>query len=246
MAVASAVGNRGDFALAKNSEFRVCRRRNAPRPRAVGFGLARRTGDDARGTASIMPDGLRAAFRCRAQAPWPRHSPLALESTAIALPVPAQSIFEIQEDPRATAPAVAPASHRAEQTVPAERETDGVTRLISADAGDSAAHRSPEARRLYEPEPAARTDRSALTPSIQTRSERSARRLNSSRSLKCIAARPKRETAGRYTTSFRRPGADSPTSLTICLRDGRCRRALAGEPARRRASSSSRSMRWKK
>src|SRR6202158_5019180 len=31
------------------------------------------------------------------EAPWPRQSPLVLESAAIALPVPAQSIFEIQE-----------------------------------------------------------------------------------------------------------------------------------------------------
>jgi peptidoglycan/xylan/chitin deacetylase (PgdA/CDA1 family) len=71
------------------------------------------------------------------QAPWPRHLPLALDSTAIALPVPAQSIFEIREGPHAASPAVAAASHRTERTVPTEFETDGVTRLISAGAGDS-------------------------------------------------------------------------------------------------------------
>jgi peptidoglycan/xylan/chitin deacetylase (PgdA/CDA1 family) len=71
------------------------------------------------------------------QAPWPRHLPLKLDSTAIALPVPARSIFEIWEGSRAASPAVAAASHRAERTVPTEFETDGVTRLISAGAGDS-------------------------------------------------------------------------------------------------------------
>jgi peptidoglycan-N-acetylglucosamine deacetylase len=60
------------------------------------------------------------------QAPWPRQSPLALDSTAIALPVPAQSIFEIQEKPRAATPAVVPSSHHAEQIAPTGREADGV------------------------------------------------------------------------------------------------------------------------
>ncbi len=40
MAIASAIGKRGDLALAKNSQFRFCQRRNASRPRAVGSGLA--------------------------------------------------------------------------------------------------------------------------------------------------------------------------------------------------------------
>jgi peptidoglycan-N-acetylglucosamine deacetylase len=60
------------------------------------------------------------------QAPWPRQSPLALDSAAIALPVPAQSIFEIQEKPRAATPAVVPSSHHAEQIAPTGREADGV------------------------------------------------------------------------------------------------------------------------
>src|SRR6202158_2659346 len=60
------------------------------------------------------------------QAPWPRQSPLALDSAAIALPVPAQSIFEIQEKPRAAPPPVVPSSHHAEQIAPTGREADGV------------------------------------------------------------------------------------------------------------------------
>ena len=70
------------------------------------------------------------------EAPWPRQSPLALDS-AIALPVPAESIFDIQEKPRTAPRGLAPSSHHAEQTVPTGRETDGLARLISADAGDS-------------------------------------------------------------------------------------------------------------
>ena len=42
------------------------------------------------------------------EAPWPRQSPLALDGAAIALPIPAQSIFEIQEKRRAAEHPVAP------------------------------------------------------------------------------------------------------------------------------------------
>jgi len=70
------------------------------------------------------------------QAPWPRQSPL--ESVgANALPVPAESIFDIQEKPRAAAQGGTPSSHHAEQTTPTVRETDGLAKLISADAADS-------------------------------------------------------------------------------------------------------------
>ena len=60
------------------------------------------------------------------EAPWPRQSPLPLDGAAIALPVPARSVFEIQERPRAAVQAVAPSSHHAEQAVPAQRQTDGL------------------------------------------------------------------------------------------------------------------------
>ncbi len=71
------------------------------------------------------------------QAPWPRQSPLAPDSTANALPVPAESIFDIQEKPRAGQQGPAPSPHYAEQAIPTGRETDGLARLISADAADS-------------------------------------------------------------------------------------------------------------
>jgi len=70
------------------------------------------------------------------QAPWPRQSPL-VSVGANALPVPAESIFDIQEKPRAAAQGGAPSSHHAEQTAPTVRETDGLAKLISADAADS-------------------------------------------------------------------------------------------------------------
>src|SRR6202140_856328 len=71
------------------------------------------------------------------EAPWPRQSPLAPDSAAIALPIPAQSIFEIQEKPPAATQGLASSSHRAEQTVPAGSQTNGLAELISVDAGDS-------------------------------------------------------------------------------------------------------------
>jgi peptidoglycan-N-acetylglucosamine deacetylase len=68
------------------------------------------------------------------EAPWPKPSPIALNNAAIALPVPAQSVFEITEKRRAAAQGVAPSSHHTERTVPRE---DDIARLISADADDS-------------------------------------------------------------------------------------------------------------
>ena len=71
------------------------------------------------------------------QAPWPRQPPHPAGNAAIDLPVPAQSIFEIQEKPRAGVPADATSSHHAEQAVPAEPEAGSLARRISLDAGDS-------------------------------------------------------------------------------------------------------------
>jgi peptidoglycan-N-acetylglucosamine deacetylase len=71
------------------------------------------------------------------EAPWPRQSSLAPGSAANVLPVPAQSIFEIQERPRAATQELAAPSHHAEQAVPTERETDGLAKLISVEASDS-------------------------------------------------------------------------------------------------------------
>jgi peptidoglycan-N-acetylglucosamine deacetylase len=65
------------------------------------------------------------------EAPWPRQSPLSPDSAATALPVPARSIFEIEEALRVAMRAVPPSSRHAEQTVPAHSEA------IAADAGES-------------------------------------------------------------------------------------------------------------
>jgi peptidoglycan/xylan/chitin deacetylase (PgdA/CDA1 family) len=61
------------------------------------------------------------------EAPWPRQSPPAPDNAANALPVPAQSLFEIPEKSFAV---IAPAPHRVEPAVSTPRET----RL--ADAGE--------------------------------------------------------------------------------------------------------------
>jgi len=67
------------------------------------------------------------------EAPWARQLQLPPVSTAIALPVPAESIFEIPEKSFAT---IALASPRQERTVLAERETDRIARRV-ADSGGS-------------------------------------------------------------------------------------------------------------
>jgi peptidoglycan-N-acetylglucosamine deacetylase len=68
------------------------------------------------------------------EAPWPRQSSLAPGAAANVLPVPAQSIFEIQERPGAATQELATRSHHAELPVPTERETEGLAKLISVDA----------------------------------------------------------------------------------------------------------------
>lgn len=54
------------------------------------------------------------------EAPWPRLSPLPPQTTADALPIPAQSIFEIKDRPHL---ATASSPRHAEQTAASERET---------------------------------------------------------------------------------------------------------------------------
>jgi peptidoglycan-N-acetylglucosamine deacetylase len=63
------------------------------------------------------------------EAPWPRQFSLPPEATVNALPVPAESNFDIPEKSYA---AIAPASHR-----PAARETDRNARVADADSGES-------------------------------------------------------------------------------------------------------------
>ena len=70
------------------------------------------------------------------QAPWPRLSPSQAAGNTITLPVPAKDIFEIQEKSApATQQAVVALTHHAERTsIPAENDTDAITKLISIDA----------------------------------------------------------------------------------------------------------------
>ena len=63
------------------------------------------------------------------EAPWPRQSPLPLQRIAVALPVPAEGIFEIQEGLRTVLRASAPAPRHAELIVPADE-------AASNEAGD--------------------------------------------------------------------------------------------------------------
>jgi peptidoglycan-N-acetylglucosamine deacetylase len=72
------------------------------------------------------------------QAPWPQPTPLVASASAtISLPVPAQNIFEIEENPRATAQSLLPLSRHAEQPVATVRQRSGKGRLIATNAGDS-------------------------------------------------------------------------------------------------------------
>ena len=67
------------------------------------------------------------------QAPWPRQLALPLLDAAIALPVPALSVFELRDRPRLAAQAAALPSRRAEPTVSAEHAKkhaeDGATQM---------------------------------------------------------------------------------------------------------------------
>jgi peptidoglycan/xylan/chitin deacetylase (PgdA/CDA1 family) len=68
------------------------------------------------------------------QAPWPRQWPLPADSSDIALPVPAENIFEIPEKSLAV---IAMASHREEATGVADREIDRDAKPNAADTSES-------------------------------------------------------------------------------------------------------------
>jgi peptidoglycan/xylan/chitin deacetylase (PgdA/CDA1 family) len=75
------------------------------------------------------------------QASWPTPSPGAPDHAAIALPVPARSIFATQEKKQSTAAqGLVRSPHHAKHTIPTERQTkererDGIARLISGERG---------------------------------------------------------------------------------------------------------------
>src|SRR3984957_2519672 len=68
-------------------------------------------------------------------ASWPP-TLLTLNETTPALPVPAQSIFEIQENPRATMESLSPSGGRAVQTVSAEATNDHLAKLVAAETDE--------------------------------------------------------------------------------------------------------------
>ena len=71
------------------------------------------------------------------EAPWPRESSIPAGDGMIALPVPAQNIFEIQEKRRAATQTAGLVTRHAQQvTAPIQREADAIARLISDDVAD--------------------------------------------------------------------------------------------------------------
>nr|WP_249779257.1 polysaccharide deacetylase family protein [Bradyrhizobium sediminis] len=80
--------------------------------------------------------GRAGAVPLRRQAPWPRKMPLPLQSAAIALPVPAQSVFVLRDRPQLAARAVALPSRRTQQAASARHGKAGVQQA-STEAGAS-------------------------------------------------------------------------------------------------------------
>jgi peptidoglycan/xylan/chitin deacetylase (PgdA/CDA1 family) len=68
------------------------------------------------------------------QASWPAHQPLPQNSAAIALPVPAPSVFEIRERRGTAAQESVPSPLHTERTVIMNPKTVGLTGAVSADA----------------------------------------------------------------------------------------------------------------
>jgi peptidoglycan/xylan/chitin deacetylase (PgdA/CDA1 family) len=71
------------------------------------------------------------------EASWPAHQPLPQNSAAIALPVPASSVFEIREKRGTAAQEYVLSPLHTERTVTRNHETVGQAKAVSADAGGS-------------------------------------------------------------------------------------------------------------
>jgi peptidoglycan-N-acetylglucosamine deacetylase len=83
-------------------------------------------------TALAEPSDL-AGGHARGVAPWPQSSQVASADTAVALPVPALSLFEIRENART----LLPSSRHAERAVAMAHERRGHARLTAAEARGS-------------------------------------------------------------------------------------------------------------
>ncbi len=71
------------------------------------------------------------------EAPWPREPSICPVGDAVALPIPAQNIFEIQERRRADLRVSVPVVRRtAQAAIPAAKEPDAIARLISTNKDD--------------------------------------------------------------------------------------------------------------
>jgi peptidoglycan/xylan/chitin deacetylase (PgdA/CDA1 family) len=79
------------------------------------------------------------------EALWPRPSQFAQAGTAIAVPIPAASVFKIPEAARVTMLAAAPA-HRVERTASAPRETEQLAKPVSAKSRAAAARQAIRSR----------------------------------------------------------------------------------------------------
>ena len=90
------------------------------------LGKITRTKPIARGTVPLPQD-----------APWPRESWNGSGLSTIALPIPAQNVFELQERRHVHLRATIPLARHAQQvTAPANKEADAIARLISTDTDD--------------------------------------------------------------------------------------------------------------
>jgi peptidoglycan/xylan/chitin deacetylase (PgdA/CDA1 family) len=102
------------------------------------------------------------------QTSWPQFQ-LAHSGAAIALPIPAESIFQIPETTRVTMLAAAPA-HRAEQASPVERETKNLARPVSATSRAAASRRSAHSGHAAHQNPhAGQPHRSAPKQAVQVK-----------------------------------------------------------------------------
>jgi peptidoglycan/xylan/chitin deacetylase (PgdA/CDA1 family) len=103
-------------------------------------------------TPAVSESFARGAVPLPQPAPWPRFSPLQVANAAIALPVPAKDLFEIQEKSSAAMQqAVVSSAHHAERTqAHVGNSADAIAKLISIHA--SASRRMiPGSHRIAEP-----------------------------------------------------------------------------------------------
>ena len=109
------------------------------------------------------------------EAPWPGQTMLPQYSAAAALPVPAASIFKIQESTRVTMLATATAAQRAEQTAQAALEAQELAKPVAAKSGKArrqfraAAVRQAHGKHIHQSQQAMPADGAAPEHSAQVK-----------------------------------------------------------------------------